>query len=190
MLELDPKTTALVMIDVQKGTLGMPLAPYDARHIIETNVALAQKFTDVGALVIQIRVTFAPGYVDRVAHPTDVPMAVPPGGLPEGYDEIAPEVAAIPGQIQIVKRQWGAFYGTDMDLHLRRRGISTIVLTGIATNFGVESTARAAFEHNYGVVVVEDACSSVGDLHGFTIEKVLPRIARIRKSAEVIAALR
>ncbi|WP_264779078.1 isochorismatase family protein, partial [Gluconobacter sphaericus] len=67
---------------------------------------------------------------------------------------------AEPTDLRVTKRQWGAFYGTDLDLQLRRRGISTIVLGGIATNLGVESTARAAHEHGYNVVLATDVMST------------------------------
>jgi nicotinamidase-related amidase len=90
----------------------------------------------------------------------------------------------------ITKRQWGAFHGTELDLQLRRRGVATIVLAGISTNFGVESTAREAWQHGYAVVVAEDACtSSAPDLHKFAIEKILPRIARVRDTATILRAL-
>ena len=74
---------------------------------------------------------------------------------------------------------------------LRRRGIDTIVLAGIATNFGVESTAPEAWQHNYAVVVAEDACTSMGpDMHRFAVEKILPRIARVRSTAEILGAMK
>src|SRR4029077_3285334 len=127
---------------------------------------------------------------DRPPQAVDTPMQLPPGGLPPDWSELAPEIAALPAASVITKRQWGAFHGTELDLQLRRRGITTIVLGGIATNFGVESTAREAWQHNYAVVVAEDACTSLGeDLHRFSIEKVLPRVARVRKAAEIMSAL-
>src|SRR6185295_13028044 len=97
---------------------------------------------------------------------------------------------AQPGDLRITKRQWSAFYGTELDLQLRRRGITTIVLGGIATNFGVESTARDAWQHNYAVVIAEDASTSLGaDLHRFAVEKLLPRVARVRSTQEIIEAV-
>jgi nicotinamidase-related amidase len=93
---------------------------------------------------------------------------------------------AQPGDILITKRHWGAFHGTELDLQLRRRGIQTIVLAGIATNFGVESTARAAWEHGYALVIAEDASSSTSaELHSFSVTHILPRLAHITKAAEI-----
>ena len=111
------------------------------------------------------------------------------GRVSAELSEIVPQIMSLPHDIIITKRQWGAFYGSELDLQLRRRGIDTLILGGIATNFGVESTAREAWQHNYGVVVAEDACSSIGDLHQFSIEKIMPRLARIRSTAEILAAL-
>jgi nicotinamidase-related amidase len=90
----------------------------------------------------------------------------------------------------ITKRQWGAFYGTELDLQLRRRGIRTIVIGGIATNFGVESTARDAFERGYEQVFAEDAMSSVSaEAHRFAVSVVFPRIGRVRSTDEILQAL-
>src|SRR5262249_51459503 len=104
--------------------------------------------------------------------------------------EFVPEISALNSEVVITKRQWGAFHGTELDLQLRRRGIDTIVLVGIATNFGVESTAREAWQHGYSVIVAEDACTSMSaDMHAFSVEKILPRISRVRSTEEVAAAL-
>jgi nicotinamidase-related amidase len=122
--------------------------------------------------------------------PVDAPMPAPPGGIPADWADFAPEIAALRAGVIITKRQWGAFHGTELDLQLRRRGITTIVLGGIATNFGVESTAREAWQHAYAVVVAEDACTSMdADMHQFSVGKILPRLARVRTTDEVLAAL-
>ena len=90
----------------------------------------------------------------------------------------------------ITKRQWGAFYGTDLDLQLRRRGRTTIVLCGIATCFGVESTARGAYEHGYEQIFAEDAMAALTAAeHEHAITRVLPRIGRIRTTAQILADL-
>ena len=110
--------------------------------------------------------------------------------LPADFSEIVAELGPKDGDIVVTKRQWGAFYGTDLDLQLRRRGITTIVLGGIATNYGVESTARDAYERGYQLVLVEDAMSarSASD-HAFAFDRIFPRIGRVCRTADVIAAL-
>ena len=90
----------------------------------------------------------------------------------------------------MTKRQWGAFYGTDLEQHLRRRGIRTIVIGGIATNIGVESTARAAFDQGYEVVFAEDAMSSLSaEVHEFPIKNIFPLMGRVRSVEQIVEAL-
>ena len=188
MLALDPRTTALVLIDLQKGVLAMPLAPHGAAQVVQNAARLGLHFDEVGAVVALVHVAFSASAVDRLSQPVDAPPLL--SAFPADWADFAPEIGSLHADIIITKRHWGAFHGTELDLQLRRRGISTIVLAGIATNFGVESTAREAWQHNYAVVVAEDAVTSVGeDLHKFAIDKILPRIARVRTTAEIVGAL-
>lgn len=189
-LTLDPHTCALVLIDLQKGILGLPLAPYGAAQIVENAVALGQKLKEAGGTVVLVKVAFASDSADRLKQEVDAPSPAPAGGMPAEWSEFAPEVSSLRADVIITKRQWSAFYGTELDLQLRRRGIKTIVLGGVATNFGVESTARDGWQHNYSVVIAEDACASMGaDLHQFSVEKVLRRVARVRSTTEILAGL-
>ena len=93
--------------------------------------------------------------------------------------------------VLILKRHWGAFYGTELDLQLRRRHIETIVIGGIATNFGVESTARSAYELGYHLIFAEDAMASFNQTnHNFATENIFPRLGRVRSTVEIVRALR
>jgi nicotinamidase-related amidase len=189
-LSLNPRRTALVLIDLQQGILSRPLSPYGAPQIIERSVSLGRRIRDAGGIVVLVNVAFSSGFADRLSQPVDAPQPSSAEALPVDWSEFAPEVASIPGDVLVTKRQWGAFHGTELDLQLRRRGITAIVLGGIATNFGVESTAREAWQHNYAVIIAEDACTSLGpEMHRFAMEKILPRLARIRSTAEILAAL-
>lgn len=188
-LSLDPKQTALVLIDLQGGILGRQTAPHSAREVLAQSVRLAERFRSTGGLVVLVRVSFSPDGGDRLTPPTDDPP--PPAAAPAGWDEISPALGRDPKDIVITKRQWGAFYGTQLDLQLRRRGIKTIVIGGIATNFGVESTARDAFELGYGLVFVEDAMAGLSaEAHSFAISTIFPRIGRVRSTEQVMSALR
>jgi len=190
-LNLNPHTTALVLIDLQNGIVGRALAPYEAPLVIKNACALGQQCAAVGAKIVLVNVAFSIEGGDRLKQPIDSPMPVPPGGFPPGFSDFAPEIAALKPDVIVTKRQWGAFYGTELDLQLRRRGIDTIILGGIATNFGVESTARDAWERNYTVIIAEDACTSMSaDAHQFAIEKIFPRISRVRKSSEILSELK
>jgi nicotinamidase-related amidase len=189
-LRLTPRVTALVLIDFQKGVLAMPLAPRGPSEIVANAAAIATGLARAGGTLVLVHVAFSENMIDRLGQPVDAPMALPPGGLPPDWAEFAPGIADLPADVVIVKRQWGAFHGTELDLQLRRRGIATVVLAGVATNFGVESTAREAWQNNYAVIVAEDACASVSaEHHAFSIGKILPRVARVRSTAEILAAL-
>ncbi len=188
MPALDPRSTALVLIDLQEGVVGRPLAPRSASEVLRASRALAVRFRAASAPVVLVRVDFAQDYVDAPPSNVDSPMQLPAGGLPPEWSRLVEGLAA-PGDIHIVKRQWGAFYGTGLDLELRRRGVRTVVVGGIATNFGVESTVRSAWEHGYDVVVPEDACATMSpELHEVAIRHIFPRIARVTRSAEVVFA--
>jgi len=189
-LNINARTAALVLIDLQNGILSMQLAPHDAAQVVDKAVKLGRRFREIGAPVVLTRVAFSNNYVDKLNQPVDVPMQVPPGGLPPEWSQFAGEIELLSADVVITKRQWSAFFGTELDLQLRRRGISTIVLGGISTNFGVESTARDAWQYNYAVIVAEDASTSVdADLHKFSTERILPRVARVRTTEEIISAL-
>ena len=137
-LILDPRTTALVLIDLQNGILAIPLAPHSAAQILANATTLARRLTELGGTVVLVHVAFADNYADRPNQPVDQPMQAPPGGLPAGWSEFSPDIGALHADVIITKRQWSAFHGTELDLQLRRRGIDTILLGGVATNFGVE----------------------------------------------------
>jgi nicotinamidase-related amidase len=189
-LSLDARTTALVIIDLQRGIVGRETAPHSASKVIENSARIGRRCKDAGGLIVPVHVTFSASGADRLQQAIDVPMALPPGGLPANWAEFVPEIAALDAEVVITKRQWGAFHGTELDLQLRRRGIKTILLTGISTNFGVEGTAREAWQHGYEVIVVEDACASAeAGMHQFAIDKILPRVSRVRSTADVLAAL-
>lgn len=185
MPAFDPRTTALVLIDLQNGTIGGPLAPRSGAEVLATGRALARRFRSAGALVALARVTFAQDFADTPSQRVDQPFKRPESVLPAAWSTLA-EGLAQPTDLVITKHQWGAFYGTELDLQLRRRGIRTVVLGGIATNFGVESTARQAWEHGYDVFLVEDACASISEeLHSMAFQHIFPRIARIGTSGTI-----
>jgi len=185
---LDPKSTALVLIDLQRGIVARDTKPYTSAQVVEQAARLAKRFREAGALVVLVHVEFASDLADRLNPPADSPTPVSP--LPKGWSELVPELGSDPRDVIITKRNWGAFYGTALDQQLRRRGIRSIVLGGIATNMGVESTARDAYERGYEQVFVEDACATfTEEMHHFTFKNIFPRIGRVRTAEDVLAAL-
>jgi nicotinamidase-related amidase len=190
MLSLDAKKTALVIIDLQHGIVRMPaLAPHTVADVIARTVRIAERVKARGGAIIPVNVRFSPDGADRLSQPVDQAMPVS-AGMPADWSDLVPEIAALPADVRVTKRQWSAFYGTDLDLQLRRRHIDTIILTGIATGFGVEGTGRDAWQMNYSVVFAEDAMSAPGvDLHTFAVQKIFPRLGRTRSTDEIVAAL-
>lgn len=190
MPALDLGRTALVLIDLQEWTLAMPLAPRPAAEVLRNANALADAVRKAGGTVVLTRVAFSAGYADALRQPVDLPLVLPEGGLPDAALALSSGFARSPSDLGLVKRQWSAFYGTELDLQLRRRAVCSVVLGGVMTNFGVESTARDAWQHAYEVIVAEDACSSLGaDLHRFSIGSILPRVARVRPTEAIVQGL-
>ena len=187
-LSLDPRSTALVLIDLQRGIVTRDTQPHTAAEVVERATRLANRFRERGALVVLVHVEFASDFADRLNPEADAPTPVAP--LPAGWSEIVPELGPDARDVIITKRNWGAFYGTDLDLQLRRRLIRTIVLGGIATNMGVESTARDAFERGYEQVFVEDATASfTEEMHVFVMKNIFPRIGRVRSTEDVLKGI-
>jgi NAD(P)-dependent dehydrogenase (short-subunit alcohol dehydrogenase family)/nicotinamidase-related amidase len=190
MDSLDPRTTALVLVDLQKGILGFPLSPHSGAAVLQVGAQLARRFRAAGATVALTRVTWSGNFVDALQQPVDRPLPGP-AQLPSEWGDFPAQLEENAGDIIITKRQWGAFHGTELDLQLRRRGIKTIVLGGIATNMGVESTARQAWEHGYEIVFADDAISSISpDLHGFAMQSIFPIIGRVRRSVDIMAGIK
>ena len=188
LLNLDPATTALVLIDLQQGILPYAKAPRDSAAVLAKAVPLVAAFRQVKSPVVRVKVGWSADGGDALKAAVDAPN--PPGALPADWLADPAELPTQPGDIAIVKRQWGAFHGTELDLQLRRRGIRTIVLAGIATSIGVESTARFAWELGYDIVFAEDATSGPdAAMHANSFEKVFPRLGRVRTTADVLAAL-
>jgi nicotinamidase-related amidase len=189
-LALDPRRTAIVVIDLQKGIAGLPGgAPHLKSAVIANAARLLAAARAAGAQPVLVHVGGALDGADRVKTKVDQGWSRP-GALPPDWSELIPELNQQPSDIIILKRQWGAFYGTDLDLHLRRRGLTTIILCGIATEFGVESTARDAHERNYELIFAEDAMTGqTAEAHQNSTTRIFPRMGRVRSTEEILAAL-
>jgi nicotinamidase-related amidase len=189
MERLDPAQCALVVIDLQRGIVAMPTFPRPAAEVIRNAAELVKAQRSGGGLVVRVRVTPSADGKDALHPLADAPPLVQ--HRPPDFADLVPEIDLQPSDLVITKRQWGAFHGTELDLQLRRRGVRTIVLCGISTSMGVESTARNAFELGYDQVFVEDACAArTAEEHANAVTRIFPRIGRVRSTAEVVAALR
>ena len=185
MYNLNPRSTALVLIDLQQGIVAMPCQPRTGNEVLANAAAVAKRFRAAHALVVLFRVAFADGLADAPPRQVDRPPQRPANGFPAEWSTLAPGLS-VPGDLILTKHQWSGFYGTELDLQLRRRGVRTIVLGGIATNMGVESTARQGWEHNYDVVVLEDLCASAStELHQMALAHVFPHFSRVMVSTDL-----
>lgn len=187
MLKLSPSRTALVLIDLQEGILPFAGGPHSSVDVVKRAAVLAQGFRDAHAPVFLVRVGWSADFSDALKQPVDSASG---GPLPANWWDIPAALQAQDSDIRVIKRQWGAFYGTDLEMQLRRRGIQTIVLGGISTNIGVESTARNAWELGFELVLMEDICSAHDESqHNGSFQHIFPRLGRVRRSAEVLDAL-
>jgi nicotinamidase-related amidase len=177
---LDP-VAALVVIDVQKGIMALETV-HPAAQITARAAQLARAFRQCDLPVVLVNVAgVAPGRTDQKLN-----FSPPPG-----WSELVPELDAQPDDHRITKLQWGAFHGTSLDQLLRRRAVTQIVLAGVATSIGVESTARAAHELGYNVVLVHDAMTDRDAAsHRHSVEVIFPRLGELATTAEILAALR
>src|SRR6201987_2623637 len=185
-LQLDPEKTALVLIDLQNAVVGMNPAPHSSAQVVENSKKLADAFRSQGAPVVYVRVDLN----DFMNLPIYQPHNLRTKPLPAAASEITPSAGFQHGDILVTKRHWGAFAGTALEQQLKSRGIDTVVLTGISTNVGVESTARQGTGLGFAFVLVEDACSAQSaEHHRFAFENIFPRLTRVRTTDEVLAAL-
>lgn len=135
-----------------------------------------------------VRVGWSDDFAEALKQPVDA--CAPAQALPDNWWTYPVSLGKRDSDIEVTKRQWGAFYGTDTELQLRRRGIDTIILCGISTNIGVESTARNARELGFNLVIAEDACSAASaDQHQGSMTHIFPRIGRVRSTDEILSAL-
>ncbi|MFE0509784.1 isochorismatase family protein [Streptomyces sp. NPDC058964] len=166
-LVLDPARTALVLVDLMDRIVALPLEPRKGTEVLVTAEELAAAFRSAGALVVLIR-------VER----TGVAEQPPGSGLAAGLLK--------DGDVEIVKRTIGAFQGTDLDARLRDRGITTLVFGGIATNLGVESTARAAHDLGYELVFAEDTMAAfTAAEHEASVRLDFPRLGSVATAGQM-----
>ncbi|HEX4682228.1 MAG TPA: hydrolase [Gemmatimonadaceae bacterium] len=187
-LSLDAKSTALVVIDLQQGIVGSQGAPYSTGDVVGQSARLAKRFRERGAAVILVHVDPGPEGVLFPRLITDVER--PRMNPPANFATIVPELGPERTDVVVTKHQPSAFFGTDLEVQLRRRRIETIVLCGIATNIGVESTARTGFEHGFNLVFASDAMTARdGELHDVAVKKYFPTIGRVRTTEEILGGV-
>jgi nicotinamidase-related amidase len=176
---LDP-IPALVVIDLQKGIVALPTI-HPAGEIVTRAAALAAAFRRRHLPVALVNVAGgAPGRVDQ-------PMT---GTLPPDWTELVAELAPAPTDHRVTKKTWGAFTGTDLAAWLHDHGATQIVLAGIATSIGIESTARQAHELGFNVVLATNAMTDrSAEAHDNSTLRIFPRLGERATTGEILAAL-
>jgi nicotinamidase-related amidase len=143
------------------------------------------RFREQNGFISFVRVDFQDGK-DALTPETDQKPSAPQE-RPADWAEFDPRLNVQENDYIVTKRQWGAFFGTDLDLQLRRRGIDTIVLCGIATNIGVESTAREAFQYGYNQIFITDAMATfTKEEHEATLSYIFPKIGKLRTTQQFL----
>lgn len=174
---LDPNT-ALVVIDLQKGLANYPTV-HPVPEVVANAARLAAAFRTSGRPVVLVNVTGgAPGRTEQQRSL---------GDLPRDWAEIMPELDPQPGDLRVTKRTWGAFPHTDLEAKLRGAGVTQIVLSGIATSIGVESSAREAYALGFNVTLATDAMTDMDEgAHDNSVRKIFPRLGETGTVEEIL----
>jgi nicotinamidase-related amidase len=177
---LDPNT-AIVVIDLQQGLVGLPTV-HPVGNVISRSRAVADAFRTRGLPVVLVNVAGgAPGRTEQKR---------PAGPFPDGWTELVPELDRQPGDITVTKSTWGAFAGTDLERQLKARGVTQVVIAGIATGTGVEATARQAYEAGFNVTLAIDAMTDTrAEAHDYSIAKIFPRLGETGTTQEIVDLL-
>ena len=177
---LDPKT-ALIVIDLQKGIVSFPTV-HSVEGIIKNAAALAGVFRNLGLPVVLVNVDgVAPGRAEQARRIAD---------FPAGWTDLLPELNQQPEDHLVTKRTWGAFTNTGLEEYLRSKGVTQVVLAGISTSAGVESTARHAHEHGFNITLAIDAMTDMSpDAHDNSVTRIFPRLGETGTTREIIDLL-
>lgn len=179
--QLDERS-ALLVIDLQRAVLALP-ASHPIEGVVDQAAGLAAAFRARDLPVVLVRVVGgAPGRTERVG-----------GGLgalgPEAF-ELAPELDAQAGDHIVEKRTWGAFTGTGLHELLSEQGVTQVVVCGVSTSIGVETTARSAYALGYNVAIASDAVTDRDEAsHEHAMTKIFPRLGEVATTAELLELL-
>lgn len=173
--------TALVVIDLQKGLVALPTV-HPADEVVRHAGELADAFRGHGLPVVLVTVGGAPsGRTERASNVAQ---------LPPGWDELVPELNQRPDDHLVKKSNWGAFTNTDLDRHLKELNVTQVVIVGVATSIGVESTARHARELGFNVTLAIDAMTDLNlDAHFNSVTRIFPRLGETGTTREIIGLL-
>jgi nicotinamidase-related amidase len=177
---LDPNT-ALILVDLQKGIVARQRAPYSAVEVVAKAAELAKAFRAHKLPVVLVHVTSGP------PGRTEQPASSQPAA---DHAEFVPELDRQPDDHVVTKASWGAFTHTGLEEHLKAQGVTQVVVAGIATAIGVESTARQAYEAGFNVTLAIDAMTDLApETHANSIAQIFPRLGETGITADIIGLL-
>jgi nicotinamidase-related amidase len=174
---IDPKI-ALIVIDLQKGLVSLPTV-HPVGDIVKNACALAEAFRRRHLPVVLVNVDgSAPGRTERARRAAD---------FPPGWTDLLPELNRQPQDHLVTKRTWGAFANTGLEAHLKSHGVTQVVISGVSTSAGVESTARHASELGFNVVLAVDAMTDMdADAHDNSVTRIFPKLGETGMTTEII----
>jgi nicotinamidase-related amidase len=176
------RNAALIVIDMQKGILGMPVA-HPVGEIVGRAAEMARAFRERGLPVVLVNVTGAAPGRTNTPRPNFAPAP--------DWAELVPELEPQTGDYTVSKQRWGGFIGTEMERILREREVTQVFLAGVATSIGVESTARSLYDAGYNVVLVVDVMTDRdAAAHDYRVDKVFPRLGEVETAENVLKMLR
>lgn len=194
---IDPARTGLVVFDMLEGYR----EAIEESGAIQPCVRLLATCRSLGIPAFYARADHRADGSDGASAPTDTDRAFRPWtsehqpsshpGIAAGSQEsrVIAELAPGPGDYDIRKHRWNAFFQTPLELSLRARGISTVLLVGGSTHVGVASTVFAGRDMDFDMVVVSDGCTGFAEQRSFFLERVFPRMCRVRTVEQIEAAL-
>jgi nicotinamidase-related amidase len=175
-------TTALIVIDLQQGIVGQPTV-HPIGEVVKNAVALADAFRIHHLPVVLVNVDGAPP--GRTAQPRRV------SSVPAGWTDLIPELNQQPQDTMVTKQTWGAFTNTGLEEKLKNLGVTQVLIAGVATSVGVESTARQAHECGFNVTLALDAITDVNtDAHNNSVARIFPRLGETGTSQEILDLLK
>jgi nicotinamidase-related amidase len=177
---LDPNT-ALVVVDLQQGIVALPTVHPIGDVVTQTRLLLdAFRVRKLSVVLVNVAGA-APGRTEQPRRQVS---------FADGWADLIPELDQQSGDIIVTKHSWGAFAGTDLQQQLKARGVTQVVITGVATGTGVEATARQAYEAGFNVTLAVDAMTDMrAEAHAYSIANVFPRLGETGTSHDIINLL-
>ncbi|MDD7306579.1 MAG: cysteine hydrolase [Peptoniphilaceae bacterium] len=180
---MDFKKTALILIDLQKGVTSVEVKPHSSGEIIANANKLIKKFRDKGGFIAFVKSSFLD---QKDSLEADLKLRAI-SDVKDGFDDFDDRLDIKEDDYVVIKRGFSGFFGTDLDLELRRHGIENIVFVGISSHIGIDTSARDAYQLNYKIYIIEDAIAAPKqNQHDFVVDEIFPVYGQILKTKDFL----